>query len=86
MIAIPVEDAARMLYCSPRRVFQLLADGRLRRVRFGKLTLVGVESITALLAPPTPKGSGRGKQRVDGLRAHERTFAKSNTAQAPLSE
>lgn len=50
-----VADAAAQLHCSRRRVFQLLADGALRRVRVGRLTLVGTESITALLAPPAPR-------------------------------
>ena len=58
-LAIPVAEACALLHCGRTRIFELLASGRLRRVRIGRKTLVGVESINALLAPPEPKRSPR---------------------------
>jgi len=56
MIAVPVEDAARMLHCGRTRVFEMLRTGELRRVpRTGRETLVTVESITARLMPTAPR-------------------------------
>lgn len=48
-LAVPVDEAAARMRCSRRRIFQLLADGKLRRVRYGRQTLVGVESIDAAM-------------------------------------
>jgi hypothetical protein len=65
-------DAARMLRCSRRRVFQLLAAGELERVeRLGKHTLVTVESINARLG--RKQRSAKRKQRsVSGFRPFSR--------------
>jgi excisionase family DNA binding protein len=49
---LTVQQAAALLRCGKRKVFALMAEGKLRRVRFGARTHVGAESVTALLAPP----------------------------------
>lgn len=48
---LSIDDVRARLHCSRRTVFALLADGKLRRVRFGKCTYVGAESVDVLLAP-----------------------------------
>ncbi len=58
-LAITVSEAAAELRCSTRQVFRLLRQGRLRRVRIGKLTLVGTETVQAMLIPPAPKARRR---------------------------
>jgi excisionase family DNA binding protein len=50
-----VLEACAALHCSRAHVFRLLAAGTLRRIRIGKRTLVGAESVAALLAPPVER-------------------------------
>lgn len=58
-LAIPVEQAATLLGCGRTRVFELLRAGSLRRVRIGRKTLVGTESVEALLTPRNVRRSPR---------------------------
>lgn len=77
---LTVKEAAVTLRCSPRRVFELLADGTLTRgVKFGRETVVVAESVFAALeaeyhppAPPrvrTPKPAQSFTARMDAFAA-----------------
>lgn len=51
-----VEQAAQMLGCKRRRVFQLLADGTLQRApRFGREIRILTVSVEAALTPATAR-------------------------------
>jgi hypothetical protein len=59
-LLLPVDEVARMLFCSRRRVFELLADGTLLRgAKFGKQTTILAESVFQAMEkaydPPAPK-------------------------------
>jgi excisionase family DNA binding protein len=60
-LAFTVEEAARALGTGRTKVFEAIADGRLRAVKFGRRTLVLVEDAKAFLAslPPVPRGLTR---------------------------
>lgn len=50
---LDVDQVAERLRCSRRRVFELLQDGTLTRgPRFGRCTVVTLESVEAALAAP----------------------------------
>lgn len=77
-LAVPVKQAAELLHCGRTRVFELLNTGALRRVRIGRATLVGVESISALLAPPEPEAPRKPHRPVSGYRPFTRDDLKRN--------
>ncbi|WP_395856562.1 helix-turn-helix domain-containing protein [Cystobacter fuscus] len=53
--ALTVDEAASRLRCSRRQVFNLLAAGTLARApKYGRKTVVTVESVALALAPPAP--------------------------------
>ena len=81
---LTVDEAAKELRCSRRRVFDLLADGTLTRgPRFGKQTVVTAESVAAALepapalvlttpAPPKPRLPKSFKAELEALAEHQR--------------
>ncbi len=53
---VGVDEAAQLLGCSRRRVFQLLADGTLDRApRYGRALRIDRESVERALQEPAPK-------------------------------
>jgi excisionase family DNA binding protein len=62
-LAYTVEEAARALGTGRTKVFEAIADGRLRAVKFGRRTLVLVEDAKAFLAslPQAPGGPTRNR-------------------------
>lgn len=49
-LAVSVEEAARLLSCSERMVWNLLREGRLTRVKIGTSTRVSVEELRVFLS------------------------------------
>lgn len=60
--ALTVDEASKVLRCSERTVWNLIAAGTLRRARsHGKATLVFSSDVLAALEPETPKRRAKRK-------------------------
>lgn len=67
---LTVEEVARMLFCSKRRVFELLADGTLVRAKkFGRKTVIVADSVYAALEAAQPADVPRPRRRLRGRAA-----------------
>ena len=53
---VTVEDAARMLSCTPAAIRKWLSQGRLPRVKVGRLTRLRVQDLAAVTAKGLPSG------------------------------
>lgn len=57
--AVTVERAAELLQCKRTRVFELLAEGRLKRApKFGRKTTVRLDSVLTCLEVPRVASAG----------------------------
>ena len=51
---VTVEDAAKMLACTPAGIRRWLAQGRLHRVKVGRLTRVRLQDVQRVVAEGLP--------------------------------
>lgn len=68
-LSLTVDEAAALLRCGRRRVFELIADGTLTKApRYGRHTVVTTESVHAALEAPVedaPKKRVRFRSRMN---------------------
>lgn len=71
-LAVPLDEACRLLNCGRTKIFALIRAGQLRRILIGRGLLIGMDSITKLLAPPAPaapRAASTYSPPADGTRA-----------------
>jgi excisionase family DNA binding protein len=61
---VNVQEAAELLRCKPQRIYDLLSDRRLERIKEGARVFVRRADVVALLLPQSPEShTGKGLAR-----------------------